>query len=136
MTLATNGILQGFALLYSQGTPSGFSSPMLRWFMTGRLAGVTPVAAIHARLRCRRGVGARAHALRTPRLRHRQRRPRRAALRHSRRAHADFLVYMLSSLCAAVVGVMLTGFSGQGQPRHGRRLPVAIHRSGGCSAAR
>src|SRR5690606_40646578 len=37
MTLAMNGILQGFALLYSQGTPAGFSSPMLRWFMTGRL---------------------------------------------------------------------------------------------------
>src|SRR5690606_33116367 len=43
MTLATNGILQGFALLYSQGTPAGFSSPMLRWFMTGKVAGVTPV---------------------------------------------------------------------------------------------
>ena len=27
MTLAMNGILQGAALLYSQGTPAGFSSP-------------------------------------------------------------------------------------------------------------
>ena len=31
MTLATNGLLQGAALLYSNGTPDGFSSPMLRW---------------------------------------------------------------------------------------------------------
>ena len=28
MTLAMNGILQGAALLYSQGTPAGFSSPL------------------------------------------------------------------------------------------------------------
>ncbi len=28
MTLAMNGILQGIALLYSQGTPAGFSAPL------------------------------------------------------------------------------------------------------------
>ena len=38
MTLAMNGILQGLALIYSQGTPAGFSSPLMRWFMTGRAA--------------------------------------------------------------------------------------------------
>src|SRR5262249_15339255 len=43
MTLATNGILQGVALLYSGGTPAGFSSPLLRWFMTAKIAGITPV---------------------------------------------------------------------------------------------
>ena len=43
MTLATNGLLQGAALLYSNGTPDGFSSPMLRWFMTGRIWMFTPV---------------------------------------------------------------------------------------------
>ncbi len=35
MTLAVNGILQGAALVYSNGTPDGFSSPLLRRFMTG-----------------------------------------------------------------------------------------------------
>ena len=43
VTLAMNGILQGVALLYSNGTPAGFASPDLRWFMTGRLFGITPV---------------------------------------------------------------------------------------------
>ena len=37
MTLATNGVLQGAALLYSGGTPAGFSSPLLRWFMTAKI---------------------------------------------------------------------------------------------------
>ena len=43
MTLAMNGILQGAALVYSNGTPDGFSSPALRWFMTGHELVVTPV---------------------------------------------------------------------------------------------
>ena len=43
MTLAMNGILQGAALVYSNGTPAGFASPGMRWFMTGKLLGVTPV---------------------------------------------------------------------------------------------
>ena len=41
MTLAMNGILQGAALLYSQGTPAGFSSPLLRWFMTDKIGSVS-----------------------------------------------------------------------------------------------
>ena len=43
LRLATNGVLQGLALIYSGGTPAGFSSPMLRWFMTARIGGTTPV---------------------------------------------------------------------------------------------
>jgi ribose transport system permease protein len=43
ITLAMNGFLQGAALLYSHGTPAGFASPLLRWFMTGRVVGITPV---------------------------------------------------------------------------------------------
>lgn len=34
---------KGAALVYSNGTPSGLVSPGMRWFMTGRLLGVTPV---------------------------------------------------------------------------------------------
>ena len=37
VTLAMNGFLQGAALLYSHGTPAGFASPRLRWFMTGHV---------------------------------------------------------------------------------------------------
>ncbi|MGE3830274.1 MAG: ABC transporter permease, partial [Parvibaculaceae bacterium] len=43
MTLAMNGILQGAALLYSQGTPAGFSSPLLRWMMTDKTGWFTPI---------------------------------------------------------------------------------------------
>ena len=43
VTLAMDGILQGAALLFSGGTPAGFSSPALRWLMTGSLVGLTPV---------------------------------------------------------------------------------------------
>ena len=36
-----NGVLQGAALpFYSNGTPAGFSSPALRWLMTGAVAGI------------------------------------------------------------------------------------------------
>ena len=50
MTLAMNGILQGAALLYRNGTPAGFSSPLLRWFMTGQVLGLlTPVVLLRRR---------------------------------------------------------------------------------------
>ncbi len=43
MTLAMNGILQGLALVYSNGMPDGFSSPLLRRFMTDHELFFTPV---------------------------------------------------------------------------------------------
>lgn len=112
MTLAMNGILQGFALLYSQGTPAGFSSPMLRWFMTGRLFGMTPVvpflvlfviAAVI--LLSRTPFGRRVYGIGN-------------GLRAARLSGISvektlILVYMLSAVCSALVGIMLTGFSGQ-----------------------
>ena len=48
MTLAVNSVLQGVALLYSNGTPDGFSSPLLRRFMTGDEWPVTPVVGFMA----------------------------------------------------------------------------------------
>ena len=35
MTLAMNGILQGAALIYCNGTPSSLVPPGLHWLMTG-----------------------------------------------------------------------------------------------------
>ncbi|WP_297973646.1 ABC transporter permease, partial [uncultured Amaricoccus sp.] len=112
MTLATNGVLQGVALLYSQGTPAGFSSPMLRWLMTGRLLGMTPVVPLLAlfvlfatlllgRTPFGRRVYGIGNGLRAARL---------AGIPVERTL---ILVYVLSALSAALVGVMLTGFSGQ-----------------------
>ncbi|WP_421386476.1 ABC transporter permease [Agrobacterium tumefaciens] len=112
VTLAMNGILQGIALLYSNGTPSGFASPGLRWFMTGHLFGTSPV--IYALVlfvtggvlllgrttfgRCVYAIGNSVDA---------------ARLSGVRTGRVTILVYMLSAVCAGVVGVLLTGFSGQ-----------------------
>ncbi|MER8691557.1 ABC transporter permease [Mesorhizobium opportunistum] len=112
MTLATNGILQGFALLYSQGTPAGFSSPMLRWFMTAKLGFVTPVVllmvvfvVVAVLLLGRTPFGRRVYGIGNG--------LRAARLSGIGVERTLILVYMLSAVCAAVVGIMLTGFSGQ-----------------------
>jgi ribose transport system permease protein len=112
MTLATNGVLQGVALLYSQGTPAGFSSPMLRWLMTERLAGITPIVPVLALfivvatlLLTRTPFGRRVYGIGN-------------GLRAARISGIPvertlILTYVLSAFCAGLVGVMLTGFSGQ-----------------------
>ena len=112
MTLATNGILQGFALLYSQGTPAGFSSPGLRWFMTGRLFGITPVVVflvafvvVAVLLLGRTSFGRRVYGIGNGLLA--------ARLSGISIEKTLILVYILSALCSAFVGIMLTGFSGQ-----------------------
>lgn len=112
MTLAMNGILQGFALLYSQGTPAGFSSPLLRWFMTGRIAGITPVVfflvafvGLAVLLLGRTAFGRRVYGIGNG--------MRAARLSGIAVEKTLILVYMLSAFCAGLVGVMLTGFSGQ-----------------------
>lgn len=112
MTLATNGILQGLALLYSGGTPAGFSSPMLRWVMTGKLLGVTPVVFLvilfvvgAVLLLQRTPFGRRVYGIGNGR--------RVAELSGIAVGPTLVLVYMLSGLCAALVGILLTGFSGQ-----------------------
>ena len=112
MTLATNGVLQGAALLYSQGTPAGFSSPMLRWLMTGRLLGVTPIIPVLAlfvvlatALLGRTPFGRRVYGIGNG--------LRAARLSGIPVERTLILVYILSAVCAALVGIMLTGFSGQ-----------------------
>jgi ribose transport system permease protein len=111
-TLAMNGVLQGAALLFSNGTPDGFSSPWLRWFMTDRTGLVTPVAvfaaafvALAAVLMSRTPFARRVYAIGNS--------PRAAELSGIRVSRTLVQVYMLSGLCAALVGCLLTGFSGQ-----------------------
>jgi ribose transport system permease protein len=112
MTLATNGLLQGAALLYSNGTPAGFSSPMLRWFMTGRIWVFTPVVlfmvafvVFAVALLGRTPFGRRVYGIGNG--------LRAAQLSGIAVGRTLVLVYMLSALCAGLVGVLLTGFSGQ-----------------------
>ncbi|HRX35150.1 MAG TPA: ABC transporter permease [Aestuariivirga sp.] len=112
MTLATNGLLQGAALLYSQGTPDGFSSPMLRWVMTGKILTVTPVVlfmvlfvAAAVLLLNRTAFGRRVYGIGNG--------DRAARMSGIPVERTLILVYMLSSFCGGLVGIMLTGFSGQ-----------------------
>ncbi len=112
MTLAMNGILQGLSLLYSNGTPDGFAAPILRSFMTAKVWGVTPVviffiafAVIAALLLSRTPFGRRVYAIGNS--------TRAAVLSGVPVNRTIVLVYMLSGFCAALVGVLLSGLSGQ-----------------------
>jgi ribose transport system permease protein len=111
-TLATNGILQGLALLYSNGTPDGFASPSLRWFMTGNVFGMTPVVPFIALfvvaavlVLSRTPFGRRVYGIGNG--------ERVAQLSGIATGRTLIMVYMLSGFCAALVGCLLTGFSGQ-----------------------
>lgn len=112
MTLAANGILQGIALIYSNGTPDGFSSPMLRGFMTSRDFGFTPVVVLvliivvlGVLLLGRTPFGRRVYGIGNG---------QRVAELSGIGVHTTLvLVYVLSGFCAAVVGSLLTGFAGQ-----------------------
>jgi ribose transport system permease protein len=112
MTLATNGVLEGAALLYSNGTPAGFSSPLLRWFMTAKFVGVTPVVFFIAAfvvaaviLLSRTPFGRRIYGVGNS--------VRAAQLSGVAVGPTLIGVYVLSALCSGLVGVLLTGFSGQ-----------------------
>ncbi|WP_337250461.1 ABC transporter permease [Metarhizobium album] len=112
MTLAMNGILQGVALVYSGGTPDGFAAPLLREFMTARFAGITPVVpfivcfvVVAILLLGRTAFGRRVYAMGNS--------ERAAELSGIPVKRTTIKVYMLSGFCAALVGILLTGFSGQ-----------------------
>jgi ribose transport system permease protein len=112
VTLATNGMLQGAALLYSNGTPSGFASPALKWLMTGALGRLTPVVVLMAvfvvfavTLLGRTVFGRWIYAVGNS--------PRASYLSGVDVKSTTIGVYVLSGFCAGLVGVLLTGFSGQ-----------------------
>jgi ribose transport system permease protein len=112
VTLAMNGILQGAALLWSGGTPAGFAPPSLRWMMTGNLLGITPVivflvafVAAALLLLGRTAFGRRVYAVGNS--------EKAARLSGVRTGRVIIAVYILSALCAAIVGILLSGFSGQ-----------------------
>lgn len=112
VTLAMDGILQGIAMVYSGGTPSGFAPPELRWLMTSRVWGITPelwllfafiiVAALLLR---RTAFGRRVYAIGNS--------VRAARLSGVNVGRTLVLIYALSGLCSAIVGILLDGFSGQ-----------------------
>ncbi len=112
VTLAMNGILQGAALVFSDGTPAGFTSPGLRWLMTGKLLGITPVVflviafiAFGVILLGRTVFSRWVYALGNS--------PRAAYLAGVNVRATTIAVYIVSAVCSALVGILLTGFGGQ-----------------------
>lgn len=112
MTLAMNGLLQGAALVYSNGTPAGITAPALRWLMTGTQWGISPMipllvlfVAFALVLLTRTTFARRVYAVGTSR--------RAAFLSGVNVGRVTVTVYALSGVCSALVGVMLTGFGGQ-----------------------
>ena len=112
MTLGANGVLQGLALIYSQGTPLGFGPPAVRWLTTGSLFGVTPVIwlfivfaiAVTAILQVT-PFGRRVYAVgNSPEVANLSGVNVRATLTGA---------YMISGVCSAIVGVLLVGYNGQ-----------------------
>ena len=112
VTLATNGILQGLALVYCNGTPGGFAPPALHWLMTGRFLGPTPVVWLMVLfvigstiLLGRTTFGRRVYAVGNS---------SRVALLSGVNVGATLIgAYVLSGLCSALVGILLAGFNGQ-----------------------
>lgn len=112
ITLATNGILQGLTLVYTDGTPHGWAPPALRWFMNGKLLGITPAVwflllfIVLAWLTLSRtAFGRRVYAIGNSQ--------RVAKLSGVAVGRTLVGVYMLSGFCAGLVGVMLAGFNNQ-----------------------
>lgn len=120
MTLAMNGILQGATLVFSNGTPVGMAPTELQWFMSGNLGGLAPAAwfvfvfvAGATLLLGRTTFGRRVYAVGNSQ--------RVARLSGVSVGTTLIGVYALSGLCAAIVGMMLTGFTtmatlGMGDP--------------------
>jgi ribose transport system permease protein len=112
VTLAMNGVLQGVALIFSKGSPIGFSPPAFRWLMTGSLFGVTPIVwfllafvVFATLLLSRTTFGRRLYAVGSNPV----------SARYSG-VPVGFTImgaYIVSSICSACVGIMLAGFSGQ-----------------------
>ncbi len=112
VTLAMNGFLQGAALIYSNGTPAGFSSPLLRAFMTSHALGTRPVVFFVAAFvvfavffLSRTSFGRRVYGIGNG--------IRVAELSGIAVGRTLIGVYVLSAVCSAIVGIMLTGFAGQ-----------------------
>jgi ribose transport system permease protein len=113
VTLAMNGILQGLALLYSNGAAAvGSAPPGLRWLLTGKVFGVTPsvfltvlFVFLATALLSSTGFGRQVYAVGSSQ--------RVARLSGVRVGRTLTLVYVLSGMCSALVGILYCGFSGQ-----------------------
>ena len=112
MTLAMNNIMQGVALVYSDGTPRGGVPEAMRTLTTGAIGPLPTMVLLWAAatilvmlvLRCTRAGRALLAVGENPRV---------AWLSGIGNTRVIILAYTASGLCAALAGVLFAGFSGQ-----------------------
>ena len=111
-TLAMGGLLQALVMFVSGGTPTGDAAPMLHWLVNGKLLGLSPLALLvfffllfgvvllssttFARRLISVGTNARA-----------------ALLCGVNVPVVKVTCYIISGMCAALAGLLLTGFLGR-----------------------
>lgn len=113
MTLGMNVLLQGAVLVYTNGTPQGAAPPLVQFLAVGRLFGGLPMAvvvwavvALLVIVVLRRTVlGRHIYTIGNN--------PVAAYLSGVQPRRVLVSVYVLSGLCAALAGILLTGFSSQ-----------------------
>ncbi|WP_326822086.1 ABC transporter permease [Streptosporangium sp. NBC_01756] len=112
MTLATNVVVQGLVLLYTEGSAQGVAPPVLGSLTNDRVGGI-PASAIALVVLLVAGsvlmsgttFGRRVAAVGAS--------PRTAFLSGVNNARVVVAVYAVSGLCAALAGILLAGYSGQ-----------------------
>ncbi|MDM0071516.1 ABC transporter permease [Variovorax sp. J31P207] len=111
-TLAVGGMLQSITMVVTGGTPSGDASPAVRWLVTGQIGGMTPLgpalllfASFATVLLARTPFARRLIAVGSN--------PRAAALAGVPVARIVVLSYVISGVCAAIAGILLSGFLGR-----------------------
>ncbi len=112
VTMATNGIVQGMTLIYSQGNPGAMAAPILRYLLIGRTLGIAPAiwiliafVAVGVVLLSRTPFGRRIYAVGSQ--------PHVAFLSGVNVVSTTAGAYVLSGVCAAIVAILLSGFIGQ-----------------------
>jgi ribose transport system permease protein len=112
VTLATNGLLQGLTLIYSDGSPQGWAPSMVSGFTNIRFGPLTlaswcvPLLLVGALLLMHRtAFGRRVQAIGNSQVA--------AKLAGVRVGVVLIAVYCLSGLCASLAGILLAGYSNQ-----------------------
>jgi ribose transport system permease protein len=110
MTLGMNNVMQGLTLIYSQGTPSGSATNSVKWIATGWVGPAPVVVLVWIGLGVIISIGL--HATRGGRYLYGVgESPLVSRLSGIDNDRVIVAAYAISGLCAAVTGVLFTGFS-------------------------
>ena len=111
MTLAMGGVVQGIALIYSKGAPKGNTAPFIKYISTGKIGGAISVVvvlwialSIITIVTLRKTIFGRSTYMIGTNL---------EAARYSGTniAMQTISVYVISSVMAAIVGILLVGYT-------------------------